>query len=115
MVEVTENKAKQRETAAYARHVAWLRHTQPNLSDEEMDVQALQKVDESVYGVGAKKDRNGNFIPQGIGSPGNENGNHYAAILKYQGRDAYNAAVAEIFKRDPNRARQLGLQQPART
>jgi hypothetical protein len=112
MLEVTENKAKQRQTAAYSRHIAWLRHTQPELPDEEMDRQALQKVDEAVYGADAKKDRHGNYIPQGIGAPGNENGNHFQALLKYQGRDAYNAAVAEIFKRDPDRARRLGLQQP---
>ncbi len=103
-----------RQTAAYSRTIAFLSTTQPGLSDEAMDAQALAAVDASVYGVDAKRDSKGNFIPQGIGSPGHESGNHFAAILKYQGRDAYNAAVREIFKRDPDRARKLGLPEPAR-
>src|SRR5690348_6038607 len=79
----------QRQTAAYSRHIAWLRHTAPDLTDEEMDAQALQKVNESVYGADAKKDRKGAFIPQGIGSPGKETANHFAAILKYEGKEAW--------------------------
>jgi hypothetical protein len=109
---MADDREYQRQCAAYARTVAWLRHTQPNLSDEEMDAQGLAAVDASVYGADAKKDRHGNFIPQGIGAPGNESGNHFAALLKYSGKEAYDRAVAEIFKRDPDRARRLGLQQP---
>jgi hypothetical protein len=115
MVEVTENEARQRQTAAYARHIAWLRHTQPELPDEEMDRQALQKVDESVYGVDAKRDRHGNFILQGIGSPGHETINHFTSLRKYEGEESYRRAVAEIWKRDPDHAKKLGLPQPART
>jgi hypothetical protein len=33
-----------------------------------------------VFGHDAKKDRHGNWIPQGVGSPGNENVNHWAAL-----------------------------------
>jgi hypothetical protein len=104
-----------RQTATYARTVAWLRHTAPETPDDEMDRIALQKVDEGVFGVGAKRNAKGELQQMGIGSPGNESGNHFAAILKYQGRDAHEKAVHEIWKRDPKRAAALGLPQPART
>lgn len=68
----------------------------------------------SVYGHDAKKDRNGNFIPQGIGSPGHENGNHFAGIRKYEGEDAYWRAVRAAYKHDPAHAKALGLPEPQR-
>jgi hypothetical protein len=37
-------------------------------------------------------------MPQGIGSPGNENGNHFAAIRKYEGEIPYQNALKEIWK-----------------
>lgn len=103
-----------RQCAVYARHIAWCRTYSPEMSDEAMDAEALQKVDESVHGVGAKKDRHGHYISRAIGAPGFESGNHFAAILKYEGKAAYDKAVAEIWKRDPDRASKLSLPQPAR-
>ena len=63
----------------------------------------------AVYGHDAKKDRDGNYIQQGVGSPGHENFNHFQAIRRYQGEAAYKAAVKEIYQRDPGRAKKLGL------
>ena len=34
-----------------------------------------------------------------------ETSNHFAAIRKYEGEDAYRAAYDELFKRDPERAK----------
>jgi hypothetical protein len=62
-----------------------------------------------VFGVNAKRDRNGNYIEQGVGSPGRESLNHLAAIRKHEGDDAYQAAVDAIWKRDPEHAKRLNL------
>jgi hypothetical protein len=104
-----------RQTAHYNRHIAWLRHTAPHMDDAAMDEQALAKVDESVFGFDAKKDRAGNFVQQGIGSKGRETHNHMQALLKYEGRAAYDREVARIWKETPDHAKRLGLPQPART
>jgi hypothetical protein len=112
---MADDREYQRQCAAYARTVAWLRHTQPNLSDEEMDAQGLAAVDASVYGADAKKDRHGNFIPQGLGSPGHETINHFTSLRKYEGEESYRRAVAEIWRRDPDHAKRLGLPQPRTT
>jgi hypothetical protein len=104
-----------RQTAAYSRTVAWLRHSRPDMSDAEMDAAGLAANDAAVYGHDAKKDRNGNWLEQGIGSRGHETSNHFASLLRYQGREAWESAVREIYKRDPTRAQKLGLPQPART
>jgi hypothetical protein len=79
---------------------------------EHAHAAAVKAFYDSIYGHDAKKDRAGNFIQQGVGSPGHENGNHFAAILRYQGRESYNRAVKEIFARDPERAKKIGLEQP---
>jgi hypothetical protein len=71
MADDIETEAK-RQSAAYARTIGWLRHTQPHLSDEEMDARGLAANDEAVFGHDANRDRNGEFIQQGIGSPGHE-------------------------------------------
>ena len=105
----------QRQTAAYARTIAWLRHTRPDMPDEEMDAAGLKAVDEAVYGHDAKRDRKGNFVPQGTGAPGHETTNHFASIRRWEGKEAYDKAVAEIWRRDPDRAKKLNLPQPART
>lgn len=63
----------------------------------------------NVFGFDAKKDRKGNFVQQGIGSPGHETANHFAAIRKYEGKEAWEAAVREIWKRDPKHAERLNL------
>jgi hypothetical protein len=68
----------------------------------------------AVFGHDAKKDRDGNYIQQGIGAPGRENANHFAAIRRYQGEAAFAKAVKEIWGRNPGRAKKLGLPQPER-
>jgi len=100
------------QTAVYNDTVSRLRQTQPDLSDSEMHERGLAAVESSVWGHDAKRDRKGNFIQQGIGSPGHESANHFAAIRRYQGEEAWRQAVAEIYKRDPDRAKKLGLPQP---
>jgi hypothetical protein len=69
-----------------------------------------------MYGHDAKKGRHG-YIEQGIGSPGNENRNHFAALkqAELEGKEpagSYDAAVAEIWARDPEHAKKCGLLQP---
>ncbi|SHH38241.1 hypothetical protein [Bradyrhizobium erythrophlei] len=62
-----------------------------------------------VFGQDAKLDGHGNYIEQGVGSPGRESINHLAAIRKAEGEDAYQAAVDAIWKRNPAHAERLGL------
>ena len=49
---------------------------------------------------------------QGIGAPGHETINHFNSLRKYEGEDAYQAAVADLWKRDPKHAKKLGLPPP---
>jgi hypothetical protein len=68
----------------------------------------------NVFGHDAKRDRNGNYIEQGIGSPGNLSVNHFAALLKAETdgievKGSYAKAVADLWKRDPARAEKLRL------
>jgi hypothetical protein len=79
-------------------------------SVEAADKAAKEAHYAAVFGHDAKRDpKTGEFIQQGIGAPGRENANHFAAIRRYQGEQAYSKAVKEIWKRDPDRARKLGL------
>lgn len=71
----------------------------------------------NVFGVDAKRDRKGNYIEQGIGARGYETANHFAAILRaetlgQEPKGSYQAAIREIWKRDPKRAEKLRLPQP---
>lgn len=71
----------------------------------------------NVFGFDAKKDRHGNYIEQGIGSPNNLTENHFAALLKneqlgLEPKGAYEAAIADLWKRDPARAEKLRLRRP---
>lgn len=84
----------------------------------ELPKDAIKKHFESesknVFGHDAKRDRKGEFIEQGIGSVGHETANHFAALLKAEQMGSepegtYQAALAEIWKRDPKRATQLRL------
>ena len=45
-----------RNTAAYNRMVAWLRHTRNDLTDEQIDKLALEEVPKHVYGFDFKRD-----------------------------------------------------------
>lgn len=65
--------------------------------------------DAAVHGFDAKKDRKGKRIQQGIGAPGHETGNHFAAIRRYEGEEAYRDAVMDLWKRNPKGAEALGL------
>jgi hypothetical protein len=65
-----------------------------------------------VFGVGHKVDANGKPIENGVGSKGHENLNHFLAIKKYEGDEKYWAALREIWKRDPARAKAIGLEPP---
>ncbi len=47
----------------------------------------------------------------GVGAHGNESANHFAAIRKDEGEKAYQAAVADFWKRNPTGAKKLGLPQ----
>lgn len=68
----------------------------------------------ATFGFDYKRDKHGKPIEQGSGSKGNETLNHFTAIRQYEGEAAYDAAVREIFKRDPARAELIGLSKPAR-
>jgi hypothetical protein len=84
-------------------------------SVEAADKAAKEAHYAAVFGHDAKRDpKTGEFIQQGIGAPGRENANHFAAILRYRGPAEYQAAVREIWKRDPDRAAKLGLPKPER-
>jgi hypothetical protein len=94
---------------------------QDRIDAGELPPDAIEKHFEAearmVFGVDAKKDSKGQFIEQGIGARGNESANHYAALQKaeregFEPPGAYRAALAEIWKRDPERARKLQLPPP---
>lgn len=63
----------------------------------------------TTFGTGFKRDRDGAPIEQGIGSPGRETKNHLQSIRRYEGEEAYAKVVADIKRRDPERAKKLGL------
>jgi hypothetical protein len=72
----------------------------------------------NVFGFDAVKDKNGNFVEQGLGAKGHETGNHFNALKKAEAMGvelpgAYDKAVADIWKRDPGRAKKIGLAAPA--
>jgi hypothetical protein len=51
-------------------------------------------------------------VEQGIGSAGRENLNHFNAIRKYEGEEAYQAALENTHKKYPERAAKLNLPKP---
>jgi hypothetical protein len=88
-------------------------------SPEQAHEAGVKAHEAAVWGADAKKDRNGKWIPQGIGAKGFETGNHFASLKKaeQQGLEppgSYDRAVAEIYRRDPDRARSIGLPPPER-
>lgn len=98
-----------RQSAAYITKINQLGRSDPDMEPEAADRIAIEATDQAVYGFDAKKDRKGNYIPQGIGAPGRETSNHFASILRYHGRAEWEDAVREIWKRDPARAEKLRL------
>jgi hypothetical protein len=67
-----------------------------------------------VFGVDAQKDRHGNFIEQGLGAKGRETANHFNALKKAEAMGVelpgtYDRAIADIWKRNPDHAKKIGL------
>jgi hypothetical protein len=104
-----------RNCAAYADTRNRLRHTRTDLSEEQIDAIALAAVETAVFGFDAKKNSKGEFIQQGIGSPGHETANHFASIRRWEGKEAWEAAVRKLWKENPAHAAKLGLPQPRAT
>jgi hypothetical protein len=61
-----------------------------------------------VFGNDFQRDAKGNPVEQGIGSPGRPSLNSLQAIRKYE-EEAYQAAVAKLWKDNPEIAKKLGL------
>jgi hypothetical protein len=76
--------------------------------------QAEEAVRVNVYGVNYKRDKRGNPIGDGIGAPGRETINHFAAIRKWEGEVAYQSAIKKMWANNPDRARKIGLPEPTR-
>jgi hypothetical protein len=81
---------------------------------KEAHAAAAQAFEDSVWGANCPKDSKGNYVPQGVGSRGRENGNHLRSILKYEGPAAYEKELRRIWKDTPDHARKIGLPEPAR-
>ena len=62
-----------------------------------------------VFGQDFQLDKAGNPIELGIGSPGRPSLNSLQAIRKYEGEEAYQAAVAKLWKDNPEAAQRLNL------
>lgn len=71
----------------------------------------LSAEEKIVFGHDFEK-KKGVPIEQGIGAPGRETNNHFSGIRKYEGEEAYQVALAGIWKRDPDRAKKLNLPKP---
>jgi hypothetical protein len=97
-----------RNTAAYADAVNKARIA-ADVSDAELDRLGLEANEAAVWGHDRRRDSKGNWIQQGIGSPGHETVNHFASIRRWQGEKHWEVAVKEIWKRDPERAERLRL------
>jgi hypothetical protein len=76
-----------------------------HFADEEMTVFGRNKLNEPNF----QRDKTGQPIEQGIGSPGHQSLNSLVAIRKYEGEDAYRAAVAKVWKESPDHAKRLNL------
>lgn len=104
-----------------------------NLTGEELDemrmlvrdgklprdaiAQYKEAVGRNVFGHDARKDRHGDYIEQGLGAKGNENAGHFAALMNAELRGTeppgtYQAALTDIWRRDPDRAKKLRLPKP---
>jgi hypothetical protein len=72
-----------------------------NMQKTKEEVEAMPPEQRAIYdeeqrkivsGHDYKKDANGNPVEQGIGAPGHETVNHYAALAKAEGQAAVDAA-----------------------
>lgn len=71
----------------------------------------LLEEEKIVFGQDIEK-KKGHPVERGVGAQGRETHNHFTAILKYEGPEAHQAALEEIWKRDPERAKKLNLPKP---
>ncbi len=104
-----------------------------NLTGEELDemralvrdgklprdaiAQYKEAVARNVFGHDAKKDKHGDYIEKGLGTAGNETTGHFSALMNAElrgtePRGTYQAALAEIWRRDPAHAKKLRLPKP---
>lgn len=79
-----------------------------SLAKQKAHLAAEEKI---VFGHDIEK-KKGHPVEKGVGSAGRENGNHFNGIRKYEGEEAYQGALEEIWRRDPDHAKKLGLQKP---
>lgn len=77
-------------------------------AEQKAHLAAEEKI---VFGTDFQK-RKGQPVEQGIGSQGRETHNHFVALRKHEGEDAYRDAYEEIAKRDPERLKKLNLPKP---
>jgi hypothetical protein len=59
----------------------------------------LRAMEANVFGADCKRDKNGKPMEQGIGSPGNINDNHLAALAKEKKDRDLNEAILNSVKR----------------
>jgi hypothetical protein len=71
----------------------------------------LAAEEKTVFGQNFQRDAKGRPIEVGIGSPSHPSGNHLAAILKWEGPEAHQAAIDAVWKNNPEHAKRLGLPQ----
>lgn len=98
-----------RQSAVYIAESNRLFRSNEKITEAEVDKLALAAVEAAVFGHDARRDKKGKVMQQGIGAPGHETANHFAAIRKYEGKEAWEAAVREIQERDPKKHAELGL------
>jgi beta-glucosidase-like glycosyl hydrolase len=65
---------------------------------QQLRESAEQQALNDVFGVGFKRDRNGNPIERGIGSDSNITTQHIDAVRKYEGEAAAEAIIARATK-----------------
>lgn len=90
----------------------WLNMNEKEREEWEANANRRAQVNQHVVFGHDHKVVNGIPQEQGLGAKGRETGNHFASILRYEGPDAHQAAIEEIWKRDPERAKKLGLPSP---
>lgn len=64
-----------------------------------------------VFGQDVER-KGGAPVEKGIGSPGRETVNHFTALRKYEGEEAYREAYNELAKRNPDHLKKLNLPKP---
>jgi hypothetical protein len=89
------------------------------LSDAELRAIGEEADRKATFGWNYQVDKHNNPIQQGVGSPGHETANHFAALKKREsmGQErpgTHDRLVGDLWKRDPARAKALNLPAPAR-